>query len=136
MPILELKANQSAIRRLLRAISDALFRHARIPADQPYCGLQRPGSPIATWTEPCPATDAAKQRLSEAVARLEHLDAERKRRADAAFGKATESRIVWSELIDLEMQELDQQVNRIRSLAGRTTQSDLLKGGVHERDDS
>jgi hypothetical protein len=119
MPILELKADESAIRRILRAISDTLFRHARSPADQPHHGLDKLG-----------------QRLSEAVARLERLDAERERRADARFGKITENRIVWSELIELEMQEIDEQISRIRSSAGRATQSNLRGGGAHEHDDS
>ena len=124
MPILELKADEPAIRRILRAISDALFPHGRSPADQPQHGLDKLGIRPAVPTEPFP-TETTRQRLSEAMARLERLDAERERRADARFGKTTENRIIWGELIELEMQEIDEQVSRICSSAGRATQSNL-----------
>jgi len=57
---------------------------------------------------------AACQRLSEEKACLEHLDAERAYRRDSGFGKTTEDRVVWGELLDLELQDIDEQVRRIR----------------------
>jgi len=134
MSILEVKANESVIRRILHAISDAVFRHAPTRTDQPPRDLEKPGVRSATRIEACPAP--SRQRLSEAVARLEQIDAERERRADARYGKTAENRIVWSELIELEVQEIDEQVGRIRSSAGRDTQPDLREGGAHERDDA
>jgi hypothetical protein len=86
--------------------------------------LDKLGIRPAVPTEPFP-TETTRQRLSEAMARLERLDAERERRADARFGKTTENRIIWGELIELEMQEIDEQVSRICSSAGRATQSNL-----------
>ena len=56
---------------------------------------------------------AARERLAEAVARLERLDTERERRGDSGFGRTAESRIIWGELIELELQEIDEQVSRI-----------------------
>jgi len=52
-------------------------------------------------------------RLAEEKACLEHLDAEREYRGDVDFGKTTEERIVWKELLDLELQEIDELVTRV-----------------------
>jgi hypothetical protein len=62
--------------------------------------------------------DTTWQRLAEEKACLEQLDAERAQRGDSSYGKATEDRIVWSELIDLELQDIDEQVRRICREAG------------------
>ena len=68
-------------------------------------------------SETCPGT-TIWQRLAEEKACLEHLDAERECRGDSAFGKSTEDRIVWGELLELELQDIDEQVNRICQAAG------------------
>ncbi len=68
-------------------------------------------------SEKCSAS-TTWQRLAEEKARLEHLDAERASRSDSGFGKATEDRIVWRELLDLELQDIDEQVRRICQAAG------------------
>jgi len=59
------------------------------------------------------AANPTRQRLAEEKAHLEQLDAERRRRRDSRFGKVAEDRIIWFELIELELQDLDEQVNRI-----------------------
>jgi hypothetical protein len=137
MPILESKADKSGIRRVLRAISDALFRRGVVSANP--LGVDRPGACSSTKTEPC-HTKTTRHRLADAVARLERLEAERERRGDSRFGKITENRIVWGELIQLELQEIDEQVSRICSAAGRSPlapmKSNLREGRPHERDDS
>ena len=79
MPILELKVDPSAMRRILRAISDALFRRGRTPANKPHPGVEGSGD-LAAKTE-ARRTQATRQRLAEAVARLERLDGERDGRA-------------------------------------------------------
>jgi hypothetical protein len=63
-------------------------------------------------SEKCRAS-TTRQRLAEEKTCLEHLDAERAYRGDSGFGKTTEDRIVWSELLDLELQDIDEQVSRI-----------------------
>jgi len=118
MPIMELKADQSAIRRILRAISDVLFRRRRGPADQPPPEPERPGGRGNTKAEPC-RRETIRRRLAVETASLEHLDGERERCGDSRFGKTTEDRIVWGELIELELQEIDEQVSRICGAAGR-----------------
>jgi hypothetical protein len=65
----------------------------------------------------------ARRRLAEAVARLERLDVERERRSDSRFGKTAENRIIWGELIELELQEIDEQVSRICNSVGRSAQA-------------
>jgi len=65
---------------------------------------KRPSSPI-------------RKRLAQEIAVLERLDAERDRLHDCRFGATTEQRIIWSELLDLELQDIDEQVERIRHTA-------------------
>jgi hypothetical protein len=56
---------------------------------------------------------AARHRLAEEKEYLDRLDRERAFRRDSRFGKTTEERIVWNELLDLELQDIDEQLNRI-----------------------
>jgi len=58
-----------------------------------------------------PAADI-RRRLSEGQAELERLDAERQRRGDQRLGKTAEDRIVWGELLELELQDIDERVSR------------------------
>ena len=53
-------------------------------------------------------------RLTDEKAQLELLDAERARRRSAMFGKAVEDRIIWGELLDLELQNIDELLARQR----------------------
>jgi hypothetical protein len=79
---------------------------------------------------------AIRRRLAEEKASLDRLDAQRGRPASSRFGKTAEDRIVWSELLELELQDIDEQVNRIRSQP--SMDPDTLpntipnKGGSHE----
>jgi hypothetical protein len=62
------------------------------------------------------------QRLAAEKADLDRLDDERQHLGNPAFGGTEEQRIIWSELLDLELQDIDEQINRIRheeSLPGR-----------------
>lgn len=92
---------------LIALIVDALF---------PRRGASTtPGQPLGTGkakSEKCNA-QTLWQRLSEGKACLEHLETERVCRGDSGFGKITEGRIVWGELLDLELQDVDEQVSRI-----------------------
>ena len=136
MPILELKADPSAMRRIVRAISDALFRRGRTADNKPHPGVEESGD-LAAKAE-TRRTQATRQRLAEAMARLECLDSERERWADSRFGNTMENRIIWGELMELELQEIDEQVSRIRAAAARNPRApvNLREGGALERDDS
>jgi hypothetical protein len=52
--------------------------------------------------------DAIRQRLAEEKVCLDSLDSERKRRGDSSFGRATEDRVIWRELLELELQAIDE----------------------------
>jgi hypothetical protein len=54
----------------------------------------------------------ATRRLAHGALLLQHIDVERKLRGDSSLGKATEDRIIWRELFDLELQEVDEQITR------------------------
>lgn len=100
---------------LIAFIADALFPPAQTSADH-----HSPGRLVGTGkakSQSCTAS-TTWQRLAEEKVRLEHLDAERTYRGDSGFGKATEDRIVWGELLDLELQDIDEQVSRICQAAG------------------
>jgi len=100
---------------LIALIADALFPNTRTSTDRPS-----PGRLLGTGnakSEKCSA-QTNWQRLAEEKACLEHLDAERACRGDSGFGKTTEDRIVWGELLDLELQDIDEQVSRICQAAG------------------
>ena len=52
-------------------------------------------------------------RLAKAAACLERLDEERVVLGDPNLGKSIEERIIWRELLDLELQEFDEQIERL-----------------------
>jgi hypothetical protein len=54
-----------------------------------------------------------RERLKQAFARLKNIDLVRNHRQDPGFGKADENRIVWRELLELELQAVDDQLERI-----------------------
>jgi hypothetical protein len=56
---------------------------------------------------------ATARRLASEVALLDSLDQDRKRFNDPAFGKIVEESIVWRELLDLQMQEIDEHIGSI-----------------------
>ena len=58
-------------------------------------------------------TSAIRERLREARVRLKRLDRERAWSGKPLLDKSVENRIVWRELLDLELQDIDEQVERI-----------------------
>ena len=62
-------------------------------------------------------TFSLQQRLAEAAACLERLHQERASAGDPILGMATEKRIIWRELLDLELQDFDEQNERLLSVA-------------------
>ena len=57
-----------------------------------------------------------QERLAEAVTYLERLDLERIFHGDPNLGKPIEERIIWRELLDLELQDFDEQIERLSKL--------------------
>jgi hypothetical protein len=135
MPILELKADLFAMWRFLRTIRDYFSRGGRTSTNRAHPGIERPHA-CGVETE-MKRVQTARLRLAEAVARLERLDAERDRRGDSRFGRTAENRIIWGELIELELQEIDEQVSRICNSTGCSAHaSQPNPRGSYERDDA
>ena len=55
------------------------------------------------------------ERLMRGFSCLMNLQLVRNHRQDPHFGKAVEERIVWRELLDLELQSVDEQIDGITS---------------------
>ena len=65
-----------------------------------------------------------RRRLATRKARLDRLDAERKSRAGNGAACIIGDRIIWGELLELELQDLDEQVSRLsRQLAKAASES-------------
>ncbi len=138
MPILELEQNRSTTRRvlltagsgvilgLLLGIPPAYAGHAMGFSMAPFgiavllAGLvvgilltiliatflfENPVIRIRAVRLP-PAVSASKSRLAREKAILDRLD--------SRFEKVAEQKIIWSELLDLELQDIDEQMSRIR----------------------
>ena len=58
-----------------------------------------------------------KERLAKGVASLERLDVDRISHGDPNLGRPIEKRIIWRELLDLELQEFDEQIERLSEVA-------------------
>lgn len=56
-----------------------------------------------------PASGIAR-RLAKEFALLQEIETEREVRHNPSYRKATEERIIWRELFDLELQEVDEQI--------------------------
>jgi len=126
MPILEPKANRSRLVAILRAICARLLRVGRTSVDRLSSEQQETIGRADPKPEPCHA-QAIRLRLAEEMTLLERLDAERERRADPGFGRTIEDRIVWGELIELELEEIDEQGSRIWRAAGQSRRN--IDGG-------
>ena len=59
------------------------------------------------------------ERLAKAVACLECLDEERAACGHPYLGKSMEERIIWRELLELELQEFDEKIERLSAVAHR-----------------
>jgi len=60
---------------------------------------------------------ATDERLDRGFSRLQDIQLVRNHRQDPLFGKLIEERIVWRELLELELQDVDEQIERISAAA-------------------
>ena len=58
-----------------------------------------------------------QERLERGFSRLRGIQLVRNHRQDRFFGKSAEERIVWRELLDLELQDVDEQIERLSAAA-------------------
>lgn len=109
-----------AVALLIAFLADAIFPHKLESSDHHWVGLARlrkTGTTIAE--ERC---SVARRRLAEEKALLDQLDREREYQG-SDYRKTMEDRLVWGELLDLELQDFDEQLNRIRQTAGQAPRS-------------
>lgn len=66
---------------------------------------------------PVPAR-STRQRLADSFACLESIQLMRDRTDDPLFGRRAEDEIVWRELVELQLQEVDEQIERIATHSG------------------
>ena len=102
---------------LIALIANSVFPHVLAPAD-PQAHRSPRLSNADLRKSGGTSRDTVGQRLAKGQACLERLDAERIRRGNPGFGKTTEDRVVWCELLDLELQDIDEQVSRVCRAAG------------------
>jgi hypothetical protein len=71
-----------------------------------------------------PRNATVSHRLAEEKACLDYLDSERFRRGDPNFGRSLEDKTIWRELLELELEEADERIRRIRDAAQRLLSSE------------
>jgi hypothetical protein len=70
------------------------------------------GDVLAVRALNCPT----RHRLAQAFSRLQSIQLVRNHVQDPLFGKSTEDRIIWRELLDLELQDVDEQIDDYQRL--------------------
>jgi hypothetical protein len=73
----------------------------------------------AVRTGNCPT----RLRLTRAFSRVRNIQFLRNHRQDPLFEKFTEERIIWRELLELELQDVDEEMERIIEAAGTGSDS-------------
>lgn len=68
--------------------------------------FKRESAPPSTVASP------VVRRLAGEFALLNEIEFERASRCDPFYGQGTEERIIWRELLDLELQEMDEEISR------------------------
>ena len=62
------------------------------------------------------------ERLMRGFYCLQNIQLVRNHRQDPHFGKAVEERIIWRELLELELQDVDEQIERVAGVNGNNLQ--------------
>ena len=66
-------------------------------------------------TNPAPTATPSpiQRRLAQAFALIEQIQEQRLQEQDPLAGRFIEERLIWRELLDLELQDIDEQIERI-----------------------
>jgi len=89
----------------------------RMEPNEYICTLNLAGDHVPPTVPDCPT----RERLTVAFLRLRNIELMRTERGEALFGKCAEDRIVWRELLELELQFVDEQFARISATAATRT---------------
>jgi hypothetical protein len=79
-----------------------------------------------------PSAADIRHRLREGHTELQRLDDERRRTGNPRLGRTVEDRIVWGELLELELQDIDERVGRMDGTEGGA--GGPRRGEPHEPD--
>ena len=79
----------------------------------PICTLNLGGRDSQRVGLDCPT----RQRLAKAFSCLQGIEMVRDHRQDPHLGRLEEDRIIWRELLELELQEVDERIARITAAA-------------------
>ena len=77
------------------------------------CTLNLEGRDAQRVTLNCPT----RQRLAQAFSCLQRIQMVRNHRQDPRLGRPEEDRIIWRELLELELQEVDERIAQITAAA-------------------
>jgi len=80
------------------------------------CTLNLTSRATSVPVEPAPFNCPTRKRLAKAFDCLEKLEWQRVQRGDPALGKFVEERIIWLELLELELQAIDEQLERMSAV--------------------
>ncbi len=97
---------------LVALIADAVYPVVCVPGNRKR--EERP-QPAARW-RPVPSTvleSDTSRRLARKKALLEGLEQERALRHQPSIGKVAEEHVIWGELLELELQDIDEQLEQI-----------------------
>jgi len=98
---------------LIALLTDCICPRTPAPSVDLDSAAEPPRAFEDSGVRPRPA-NANARRLADAKNRLERLDAERELRHNPAYCQTAEDRIVWRELLELELQDIDDRVGRLR----------------------
>jgi hypothetical protein len=94
----------------------------------PFCILNLCAAPARSQTP----RSLTSQRLVRGFARLQEIQLVRNHRQDSRFGKPAEDRIVWRELLELELQNVDEQVEYMLAVAETARLAANIRGLTEE----
>jgi hypothetical protein len=103
---------------LIALLANSIFPREQASAVPP---VQRPTLPTTSACRESGGTamDTLGQRLAKGKDILERLDAARIRQGNQCFGKTAEDKVIWCELLDLELQDLDELIGGGRKAGAR-----------------
>lgn len=98
--------------------------HSQMRRENPICPLN-----LQDGAAPHPQDSAwpTHERLVRAFSRLQEIQLVRNCRQDPRFGRPAEDRIVWRELLELELQDVDEQVEQILAAAETAKRTESVK---------
>lgn len=83
-----------------------------------YCTLNLTDCVASLPGRVTPASSPIQRRLAEAVQVVEAVDRQRARGERPFFAAIRANRLIWRELLELELQDIDEQLEQISAMGG------------------